>query len=105
MGLFKTLISKVAGIPNLKFIGISIVLVLSAFGLGHFKGSASERAECKQEMATAVVASKLDTIESKTRADVKQEVADKETDKAIQEEKEKLKDAEATGSNPLDAIF
>ncbi len=105
MGLFKTLIGKITGIPNLKFIGLSIVLVLSAFGLGHFKGSASEREECKQAMNTAVVESKLDTIESKTRADVKQEVADKEAAETIKEEKEKLKDAEATGSNPLDAIF
>ncbi len=105
MGLFKTLVGKVAGIPNLKFIGLSIALVLSAFGLGHFKGSSSERAECKRERETVVVESKLDTIESKTRADVKQEIANKADAKAIKEEKEKLKDAEVTGSNPLDAIF
>ncbi len=103
--MFKTFISKVAGIPNLKFIGLSIVLVFSAFGLGHFKGSASERAECKQETAEAVVESKLETIESKTRADVKQETVEKEYSEKIVIEKEKLKDAEATGSNPLDAIF
>lgn len=105
MELFKKLLSKVAGIPNLKFIGISVVLIFASFGLGHLKGSSSERAECKLEQKTAVIQSKLDTIESSTRADVKQEIADKAAAEVIKEEKEKLKDAEATGSNPLDAIF
>ena len=105
MGLFKTFVGKVAGIPNLKFISLSIVLIISSFGLGYLKGVSVERASNDKDMDTAVIESKLDTVESATRADVKQEAADAVIIKELAEEKKGIEDAEATGSNPLDAIF